>query len=217
MPLSVAAACSSKLKDRQKRLRSASPHALLMRAPKGECSTSCMPPPSSKKRSATTVLVDGNAPRAAAPARTYSTACSAPRRSRPHSLMKKDKGIGDPSRFLDSSRIFSRTSATALESSAVRPGASPRQNGIVGAAPWASSTRTRPASTRRIRQEVVPSRNTSPARLSTAKSSSSVPTTVSSGSARTRYCALSGMAPPEVIAASRAPRRPRMTPWTRSL
>src|SRR5712671_1889402 len=33
-PLSVAAACNSKLKERQKRLRRASPQALLMRAPK---------------------------------------------------------------------------------------------------------------------------------------------------------------------------------------
>ena len=52
--------------------------------------------------------------------------------------------------------------------------------------------------------------------LSTAKSSSSVPTTVSSGSASTRNCALSGMAPPDVIAARRAPRLPRTTPCTRS-
>ena len=71
------------------------------------------------------------------------------------------------------------------DSSRVRPGASPRQNGIDGAAPWASSTRTRPGSTRRMRQEVVPSRKTSPTRLSTAKSSSSEPTTVPSGSAIT--------------------------------
>ena len=34
-PLSVAAACSSKLNPRQKRLRSASPHALLIRPPNG--------------------------------------------------------------------------------------------------------------------------------------------------------------------------------------
>ena len=70
MPLSVAAACSSTLKLRQKRLRSARPQARLMRAPSGACSTSCMPPPSSKKRSATSVRPDGTAPSAAAPART---------------------------------------------------------------------------------------------------------------------------------------------------
>src|SRR5439155_13816683 len=34
-PLSVAAACSSKLKERQKRFRSASPQAWLIRAPNG--------------------------------------------------------------------------------------------------------------------------------------------------------------------------------------
>src|SRR6266403_4293484 len=34
-PLSVAAACNSKLNERQKRLRRANPQALLIRAPKG--------------------------------------------------------------------------------------------------------------------------------------------------------------------------------------
>ncbi len=52
--------------------------------------------------------------------------------------------------------------------------------------------------------------------LSTAKSSSSVPTTVPSGSATTVYSALSGIAPPLVMAASRAPRRARSFPFTRS-
>ena len=51
-----------------------------------------------------------------------------------------------------------------------------------------------------MRHEVVPSRKTSPAMLSTAKSSSSEPTVMPSGSATTRYCAVSGIAPPEVIA-----------------
>ena len=40
--------------------------------------------------------------------------------------------------------ISSRSRETSRDSSAVRPGASPRQNGIEGGAPWASSTRTRP-------------------------------------------------------------------------
>jgi hypothetical protein len=71
--------------------------------------------------------------------------------------------------------ISPASSPTASDSSNVRPGASPFQNGTDGGAPCASSTRTRPGSTRLIRQEVVPSRNTSPARLSTAKSSSTVP------------------------------------------
>src|SRR6185503_19266919 len=61
----------------------------------------------------------------------------------------------------------------------LRAGASPSQKGIDGGMPSASSTRTRPASTRRMRYEVLPSWNTSPARLSTAKSSLTVPTTMS--------------------------------------
>src|SRR5207302_5821759 len=55
-PLSVAAACNSKLKLRQKRLRRASPQALLIRPPKGAWMTNCIPPPSSKKRSAMIVF-----------------------------------------------------------------------------------------------------------------------------------------------------------------
>ena len=94
----------------------------------------------------------------------------------------------------------------------VLPGASPSQNGIEGDAPCASSTRTRPLSTRRIRHEVLPRRKTSPRMLSMAKSSLTVPTKVLSGSATTSYAALSGMAPPLVRAASRAPRRPLSRP-----
>ena len=82
-------------------------------------------------------------------------------------------------------RRSSRNRDTACESSSVRPGASPSQNGIVGAWPCASSTRTRPASTRRILYDVLPSWNTSPARLSTAKSSLTVPTFWPAGSSTT--------------------------------
>ena len=64
---SVAAACSSKLNWRQKRLRRASAHALLTRLPKGACSTSCMPPDSSKKRSSTSVFCVGITPSDPAP------------------------------------------------------------------------------------------------------------------------------------------------------
>ncbi len=38
----------------------------------------------------------------------------------------------------------------------MRAGASPSQKGTDGGAPWASTTRTMPASTRRIRQDVLP-------------------------------------------------------------
>src|SRR2546425_9345443 len=62
--------------------------------------------------------------------------------------------------------ISARTAATSAESSIVRDGASPRQKGIVGGAPWASSTRTLPVSTPRMRQEELPSRMMSPARRS---------------------------------------------------
>ena len=44
-------------------------------------------------------------------------------------------------------------SETSFESSAVRLGASPTQNGMVGRAPSASVTRTSPAVTRRMRHE----------------------------------------------------------------
>ena len=80
------------------------------------------------------------------------------------------------------SSIALRTAQTSRESSIVRPSPSPFQNGIDGGAPCASSTRTTPASTRRILHEFVPSKKMSPAMLSIAKSSSSVPTTCPSGS-----------------------------------
>ena len=56
----------------------------------------------------------------------------------------------------------------------------------------------------------------SPAKLSTAKSSFTVPTTTLSGSSSTWKSELSGIVPPEVSAVSRAPRRPRSTPLTSS-
>ena len=85
------------------------------------------------------------------------------------------------------SLIFSRNVPMCSESSSVRAGASPRQNGTLGGAPCASCTSTRPAlvSMRRIIHEVFPSSMMSPRLLSTAKSSSTVPTTMPSGSATT--------------------------------
>ena len=74
---SVAAACSSKLNERQKRLRSARPQARLMRLPNGEWMTSCMPPASSKKRSSTISCCVGSAPSAARAAARYATSCTA--------------------------------------------------------------------------------------------------------------------------------------------
>ena len=85
-----------------------------------------------------------------------------------------------------SSPTARRSSETSSDSSSVRLGASPTQNGMVGCAPPASTTRTSPWVTRRMRHECVPSKKTSPTIDSMAKSSLTVPTGVSSGSATTR-------------------------------
>src|SRR5437016_4763038 len=138
-PLSVAAACSSKLNERQNRLRSARPHALLIRPPNGAWITSCMPPLSSKKRSAITVVCVGTAPKIARPVTTYSTACSAPASSSPHpSLSQVTEAMASVVNCrLESEAahgtnelIFSCNSDTCAESSSVLAGAAPRQNEI---------------------------------------------------------------------------------------
>src|SRR6185436_8120298 len=74
---SVAAACSSKLNERQKRFRRANPQARLIRLPKGACKTSCMPPDSSKKRSSTSVCCDGITPNERYASAKYVATCSA--------------------------------------------------------------------------------------------------------------------------------------------
>src|SRR5271170_7810820 len=164
------------------------------------------------------VVCVGTARSTARPSTIYCAACSAPGRSMPHSpssqliaaaacgeLRSSGEGL-TPS---VSEPTCSRTCATCCESSIVREGASPRQKGTLGGAPFASSTDKEPDCTRRIRQEEFPRRKISPLRLSTAKSSSTVPIMAPSGSATTVYIALSGIAPPLVIAARRLPRRPR--------
>src|SRR6266851_4472434 len=76
---------------------------------------------------------------------------------------------GSPVPFLHSrATSSSRRRATSADNSKVRPGASPRQKGIVGGAPWASLTTTSPLRTCLTRQEVLPRRKMSPALLSTA-------------------------------------------------
>ena len=202
---SLAAACSSKPKPRQKRLRSDRPHARLIRPPKGACTTSCIPPDSSKKRSSTTRVGVGIAPSVRAPSSRYETSCSAIGAESPTSSMSQ-RG----------SRPSSRITAIAAESSGVRAGPSPSQKGTEGGAPWASATRTTPCSTLSTRQEAFPSWNTSPMFDSTAKSSSSEPTVMPSGSTCTRYCPVSGIAPPEVSAVMRARRVARKRRFTPS-
>jgi hypothetical protein len=83
------------------------------------------------------------------------------------------------------SSIVVRRRETASESSRERAGASPSQNGIVGGCPFASETRTLPDSTRTICHDALPSWKMSPARLSTAKSSLTVPITAPDGSSTT--------------------------------
>ena len=190
MASSVAAACSSKLKVRQNLLRSASPQPRLSRVPCGLWITRCMSPASSKKRSITRVRQVGMAPRALRPAVRYSAACSAALAGIPGSDASQAAAAGAAgSPRSSASRIAvsapSRSSDTAADSSGVRPGASPSQKGMVGRWSPACATRTVLPATCRMRQEVLPSWNTSPAMLSMAKSSWMVPTMVSSGSAFT--------------------------------
>ena len=59
---------------------------------------SCMPPLSSKKRSAITRSCEGTAPRTERPAKTYRTACSAPPSSRPHSRFEPSHRVGETRR-----------------------------------------------------------------------------------------------------------------------
>src|SRR5216683_3127991 len=117
--------------------------------------TSCMPPLSSKKRSAITVFCVGTAPSTARPATTYSTACSAPASSSPHSLLSQFTaaetsadccGVSPGTAAEASELILSRTSARYAESSGVRPGASPRQNGSIHAVSVQVGSVTSPAS-----------------------------------------------------------------------
>ncbi len=205
MASSSAAASSSKPKPPQMRLRSARPQARLMRAPNGAWITSCMPPLSSKKRSAITRVRLGTAPSARRPAARKSHSCPAAAGPKAHSSTSQAGSVA-----------WVRTSPTASLSSRLRAGASPSQKGMVGAAPCASATCITPAreSVRSTRHEVLPSWKMSPGLDSSEKSSSRVPTTAPEGSSRTVKLATSGIAPPEVIATRRArrvPRRRRLT------
>ncbi len=120
-------------------------------------------------------LVSASATRRARPSRRRGSRRSGARRVR----AKPSSSISHAVVSVSPSSSFAETSSrrrdTACDSSSLRPGASPSQNGIVGGAPCASSTRTRPRSTRRMRYDMLPSWKMSPARLSTAKSSLTVP------------------------------------------
>ena len=156
---SLAAACSSKSNVTQNRLRSASPSARLSRAPNGACPTSCMPPLSSKNRSSTMVSMRGQHARAAAsPARQVGRR-SCPRRARRSRIRPAARRPRRPPR----SRLAAEPAARPRPAEGADllgqldrcgPGPRPSQNGTDGGAPWASTTRTMPGSTRRIRHEV---------------------------------------------------------------
>ena len=207
MPLSVAAACSSKLKVRQKRLRRASPQARLMRAPKGAWRTSCMPPDSSKKRSATTV--------------SWWAARRARRRRREYRRWPVGAGFVEPAfgRRLD--RVFAAGAISlaqcrdCCDSSAERPGASPSQNGMRGrgavrilhAHPAAAHAADAPGV--RAQQEHVAGQAFDREVLVERADDFAFGLGDHGDSA-----AFSGIAPPEVMAARRAPRRPRTRPLT---
>src|SRR5262249_33951126 len=132
---SVVAACSSKLNERQNRFRNAKPQARLIRLPKGAYKTSCIPPDSSKKRSSTSVCCDGIAPNERYAFAKYAATCSAAfcgnrNSSVTHSsISEANFSASTADKRLS---ISIRKSETARESSMVRAGASPSQNGIPG-------------------------------------------------------------------------------------
>src|SRR5438270_8565015 len=139
-PLTVAAACNSKLNPTQNRLRSDNPQALLILPPNGAWITSCIPPPSSKNLSATIVFCVGTAPSTARPCSTYSIICSAPESSSPHSSFSHLTASATSGCVAENptgevlasiSLIFCRSSPTCADNSCVRAGASPRQNGTL--------------------------------------------------------------------------------------
>ena len=139
-----------------------------MRLPNGRWMTSCMPPDSSKKRSKTIVFCVGSVPSAARAAARYSTSCSAGDAPRRKFARQRSRA---QSRCRVASSTSSRSRDTANDSSSVRPGASPSQNGMVRRLALRVLDAHPPASTRRIRYDVLPSWKMSPARLSIAKSS----------------------------------------------
>ena len=98
-----------------------------MRPPNGACTTSCMPPLSSKKRSSTTRRCVGTAPERLPPGGDVVGELRARRpRAAPAALRAQAR------RAVGVARAASRKAAISAASSRVRAGASPSQNGIVG-------------------------------------------------------------------------------------
>jgi hypothetical protein len=225
MASSVAAACSSKLKVRQKRLRSARPQARLTRLPNGAWRTRCMSPASSKKRSRSSVSWVGSAEgggrrrgsrRAGAGGGVDADVGGEPGDGGLAALARRRcwsrPGTGDAL----AARPRDLPAHRAADSSSLRPGASPSQKGIVGGSPAASSTRTRPCSILRMRHEALPSWKTSPGQ---ALDGEVLVDRAEDDAGRLEHDVVVGgvgMAPPEVSAASGRRAAPRRRPWTAS-
>ena len=81
----------------------------------------------------------------------YSASCSAAGRATPRVAFEPINDPLDVGAARSRAATSARSRETESDNSSLRPGASPSQKGIVGAMPCASSTRTRPRSTRRMR------------------------------------------------------------------
>ena len=186
MPLSVAAACNSKLNERQKRLRSASPQALLMRPRRArESPVACR---RFRRKNAPQSSSFAWEPRPTSRGRPGRTRRLARRRRgpSPHSLFSQSMPptaspavlLRDrPARDARVRRlIFSRRSPHLRESSACAPALRRARRAHSAARPGVLDQHAAGLHAADS-PGIFPSSMMSPARLSTAKSSSTVPTT----------------------------------------
>ena len=115
-----------------------------------------MPPDSSKNRSNMTVSSFGRRPERRAAGGEVLDRVATPQPSsmptpRATQSVAPVTAVGTVTDFHQTLLDVALSRDTACDSSSLRPGASPNQKGIEGGSPWASSTRTVPRSTRRIR------------------------------------------------------------------
>ncbi len=154
-----------------------------MRAPNGAWTTSCMPPDSSKKRSKTTSRVGGDEAEAVAGGAQVVD-----------ELARAE--VIEAALLLEALAEAARCRRARLRPRAEAADLLGQLDGAAGGLAEPEGDGGRRAvgvldahlacSTRLMRQEVLPSRKMSPVMLSMAKSSFTVPTKVSSGSAMTR-------------------------------
>ncbi|HZD19902.1 MAG TPA: hypothetical protein VE325_04455, partial [Burkholderiales bacterium] len=98
--------------------------------------TSCMPPASSKNRSSTSVSWVGSVPSAARAEARYSTSWRAAASAMPTSSTSH-RSVSASGSAESRAATSVRRRDTDAESSSLRPGASPSQNGMVGDNPSA--------------------------------------------------------------------------------